>query len=180
MRNIAKRVVATATAAVLAAAVSIAVATPASAASCVALNPTVGACSTVKTLAGSTWNVVYRGSVRNDLSKEISATCSTSQSKKFTHTVSTSVEANVKAGILGEMGVKAGYSFAAELQTTNGVSTTFKVPPKSTIDCETGAYTRKATGETVYSRNGGGGGTIKKVQWTSAAPTKTQWRIKAG
>ncbi|KZM79599.1 hypothetical protein A0J59_08325 [Cellulosimicrobium sp. I38E] len=121
--------------------------------------------------------MAYRDSVINGTSATISATCEASTSKTYTHSVSASVEAKVKAGILGEMGVTAGYGFSASLSSGYSTSATFSVPARKTVKCDRGVYTEKMSGKTVYSYSGGGSGTIKTVSWSSTAPQRAAWSI---
>ncbi|PJI86749.1 hypothetical protein [Luteimicrobium subarcticum] len=136
------------------------------------------ACSTI-TSKSSTFVVADSDGVINSTGQTATLECSITKSATVSMSVSTTLEASVKAGILADFKASVGVSMSASVTTESSIKTSVSVPAHKTILCERGIVKYTLKGQTVYTTtNMATGSTSKSTKtWTIAGPTSKTWKL---
>jgi len=132
-------------------------------------------CYQVLSTKKSTFKTLYTDGLINDTSSASNLECYVEQTKSFSASFGYTVSGSVKVKLLADISAQASTTVSGSVTATRGSRISKRVPARTTILCDRGSYTYRAT----VRRTGSNGQTaIPVTTKTAVAPTAVVWRFR--
>jgi len=132
-------------------------------------------CYKVLSTKKSTFKTLFTDGLINNTRTPANLECSVSQTKTFSASLGYTVTGSVKVKLLADISVQASATVKASVSATRGSKISKRVPARTTIYCDRGAYTYRAT---VRRTGSNGQHAIATTTKTAVAPTAVVWRFR--
>lgn len=138
---------------------------------------TTTTCYQVISTAKSSFVALTTDAVINNTAREADFTCMVEAKKAYEASVSATVGASVKLGIIADMNASTTATVVSKVETTVGSSIKIPVPAHTTTYCDRGTYTYRGT---VRKTGSNGQSQIPTTTFTATAPAVLTWRLRDG